>query len=131
MVASLGDCELADWRAGQFGPAEMAAFASAVRVRVGMERGERPAHYNEIATCRHCGPVWLWARGEVLGCPWCFNRVAGRPIPRPVASQCGDCVHFLRQADHQHLGHCAVGEMEDANGLWDTDQRYCLRAERP
>jgi hypothetical protein len=44
--------------------------------------------------CQQCGPVWIhpdivaalpmvngWPRA--LGCPWCFVRKAGGPIPRP------------------------------------------------
>jgi hypothetical protein len=48
------------------------------------ERGEMPRHYTATTTCKHCGPVPIWegCSPEVLGCPWCFNRHKGLPIPR-------------------------------------------------
>jgi len=88
------------------------------------DQGKHPAHYTEQATCKHCGPIWLWFSGEVLGCPWCWNRAANKPIPRPCSVHCGDCIHFER-IDHPHLGHCAKGKPEAIAGLWDTDRRYC------
>jgi hypothetical protein len=71
--------------------------------------------------CRHCGPVWVhpgiiaalpnvggWARG--LGCPWCFVRSAGGPIPRPPVT-CSDCQHFVPDAIDREvgLGTCRAG----------------------
>lgn len=60
-------------------------------------RGARPPSETTAATCLQCGPVWVApevaavapiVRGAplLLGCPWCFNRRAGRPIPRPHAT---------------------------------------------
>ena len=34
-----------------------------------MDQGKRPEHYTEQATCKHCGPIWLWLSSEILGCP--------------------------------------------------------------
>lgn len=105
---------------------ELQSFAQMVAQRRLMERGEVPTHFNQVAHCRSCGPVWLWFSGEVLGCPWCWNRVAGKPIPRPCSVHCGQCSHFER-IDHPHLGHCTKGEPEAIAGLWDTDRRDCAR----
>lgn len=116
--------DIDDWRDGAISNDTLAAFArSLVQVRE-MGRGKQPDHYTEQATCKNCEPVWLWFSGEVLGCPWCWNRVGDKPIPRPCSVHCGDCIHFER-IDHPHRGRCAKGEPEAIARLWDTDQRYC------
>ena len=50
--------------------------------------GKAPDHYTSATTCKHCGgvPIWEGCPPEVLGCPWCFNRLNGLPIPS--APQC-------------------------------------------
>lgn len=47
--------------------------------------GYTPSGWTQACSCKRCGPVWLWpdAPEHVLGCPWCFNRAADLPIPRP------------------------------------------------
>jgi hypothetical protein len=45
-----------------------------------------------------------------------------RAQERPVT--CGTCRRFERTS-HPHLGHCAAGEPESPQGLWDTDRRRC------
>lgn len=112
------------WRSGEITGLLLAAIArSQVQVRE-MDQGKCPAHYTEWATCAQCGPIWLWFAGEVLGCPWCWNRVANRRIPRPHAVRCSDCIHFER-GGHPYLGHCGKGRLEAISGLWDTDTRWC------
>ncbi len=61
------------------------ALALAITTRQQRERGEVPANWTQVCECAGCGPVYLWpgSRDRVLGCPWCFNRAEGRPIPRP------------------------------------------------
>jgi hypothetical protein len=118
--------DIEDWHNDAFSIGTLAAFARSLEQRREMEQGKRPEHYTEQATCKHCGPIWLWSTGHVLGCPWCWNRAADKPIPRPCSVHCGDCIHFER-IDHPHLGHCAKGEPEAIAGLWDTDRRYCER----
>ena len=115
-----------DWLKGAVSADTLAASARSLEQRHEMDQGKRPDHYAEQASCKHCGPVWLWFSGEVLGCPWCWNRAAEKPIPRPCSVRCGDCIHFERIA-HPHLGHCAKSEPEAIAGLWDTDRRYCER----
>jgi len=118
--------DIADWRKGAISGDTPAAFARSLSLRRERDQGKRPAHYTDQATCNRCGPVWLWFSGEVLGCPWCWNRAADKPIPRPCSVHCGDCIRFER-SDHPHLGHCAKGKPEAIAGLWDTDRRYCER----
>lgn len=117
-----------DWVRVRDDPAALEALVHAVVTRRQRERGECPPHWTAHRECAACGPVLLWSGSpaRVLGCPWCFNRAEGRPIPRPVAVTCGACRHF-RRTDHPHLGHCAVGEPEAPAGLWDTDRRGCAR----
>ena len=117
-----------DWDLVDDDPALLAAFSGAVADRRQRERGQRPPGWTHRVTCAGCGPVHLWSGSPlaVLACPWCFNRLEGRPIPRPTAVTCAHCVHFER-IKHPHLGHCAGGEPEPPAGLWDTDQRACNR----
>lgn len=65
------------------GPEVLRAYAEAVAERKQRERGEVPANYTARTVCRGCGPVPIFegAPGEVLGCPWCWNRLAGKPVP--------------------------------------------------
>ena len=118
--------DINDWHKGAISAETLGAFARSLTQRREMDQGKRPNYYTEQAICKHCGPIWLWHTGEVLGCPWCWNRAADKPIPRPHSIHCADCIHFKR-IDHPHLGHCAKGEPEATAGLWDTDQRYCER----
>jgi len=117
---------IADWRKSAISGDTLAAFARSLVQRRERDQGKRPAHYTEQATCKHCGPIWLWFSGEVPGCPWCWNRAADKPIPRPGSVHCGDCIHFER-IDHPHLGHCATGKPEAIAGWWDMDRHYCER----
>lgn len=121
---ALSQEDMDEWRTGDISLDTLAAFARSLEQRREMDEGIIPKGYTEIAFCRHCGPVRLWFAGEVLSCPWCLNRTAGRPIPRLCAVQCGECLHFNR-IDHPHLGHCAKGEPEAIVGNWDTDSRGC------
>ena len=118
--------DIEDWRNAIITCETLAGFARLLVQRQEMDQGKRPHHYTEQAICQRCGPIWLWFAGEVLWCPWCWNRVADRPIPRPNEVPCGDCFHFER-INHPHLGHCAKDEPEGIAGLWDTDLRLCSR----
>lgn len=59
-------------------------LAQAIQIRRIREQGEIPPHYTAVTVCVYCGPVPIFAgvAERVLGCPWCFNRLAGRPVPR-------------------------------------------------
>jgi len=73
-----------DWRWLNEEPARLQAFAHAVMTRRMRERGEVPPDYTGITECAGCGPVpiWVGCPPAVLGCPWCFNRLRGLPVPR-------------------------------------------------
>jgi len=75
--------DIEDWQNGNIRSDTLAAFARSLVQRREMDQDKHPVHYTEHATCLHCGPIWSWFSGEVLGCPWCWNRVADKPIPRP------------------------------------------------
>ena len=75
--------DIEDWQNGAISDENLLAFAPALVERKLMEQGIVPDHYTEQATCKQCGPVWLWCTGKVLGCPWCWNRAKGKPVPCP------------------------------------------------
>jgi len=112
------------WHSGEYSTEVLSGFAKLTVQRRKMDMGIVPAHFTEQASCKQCGPVWLPTSQTVLGCPWCFNGAAGRPIPRPYPVRCAECVNFERIA-HPHLGHCAKGKPEGITGLWDADKRFC------
>jgi len=71
---------------GEISAVEVQAFCLALECSRTRAAGQRPSHYTKRAVCAACGPVWLWegAPPQVLGCPWCFNRSNGLPIPKPT-----------------------------------------------
>ena len=111
---------------GDLGDEMLSVFVEALAQRRAMDKGICPDSYRKRANCAECGPIWVWMSGNVIGCPWCKNRLRGAPIPRPVSIECGGCRNFQR-TDHRFLGHCAVGEPEAPAGLVDTDKRCCVR----
>ena len=74
-----------DWPTVAADPELLAAFRALVECNQTRRAGRRPAHWTQATECKDCGCVWLWpgAPARVLGCPWCFNRASGLPIPRP------------------------------------------------
>ena len=118
--------DIDDWHNGDISIETLTTFARSLEQRREMDQGIVPMDFTEHATCTQCGPVWLWFSGEVLGCPWCWNRMKEIPIPRPHSVQCGDCTYYER-IDHPHLGHCAKNEPEAISGIWDTDHRCCKK----
>ena len=64
----------------------LAAWADLVQTNRLRKRGEVPSHWTAETTCRHCGPVPIWpgCAPTVTGCPWCFNRLAGLPMPKSL-----------------------------------------------
>lgn len=46
-------------------------------------RGIVPSHYTATTVCAKCGevPIFEGAPTAVQGCPWCFNRRGGLPMP--------------------------------------------------
>ena len=47
------------------------------------QNGICPDHYTATTECSHCGPVPIFegCPPQVNGCPWCFNRHKGLPMP--------------------------------------------------
>ena len=72
-----------DWPELENNPINLGYFASLVSARQMRERGEVPPNYTEITSCQGCGtvPIFAGVPESVIGCPWCFNRHSGRPIP--------------------------------------------------
>ena len=62
---------------------QLEAFADTLQITRMRERGEVPSHYTATTDCQLCGTVPIFERCPpvVKGCPWCFNRVSGRPMP--------------------------------------------------
>ena len=93
---SLADLKQAagpDWSEIENDPATLEVLARAIQIRRMRERGEVPAHYTSTAMCAHCGPVPIYpgVAEHVLGCPWCFNRAKGLPMPKaPTKTQVQD-----------------------------------------
>lgn len=126
VIEALTPQEVRDWSQGQIANETLITFARAMALRLRMDQGKRPTHYTKRATCQHCGPIWLWFSGNVAGCPWCWNRISDKSIPRPCPVSCGACRHFER-IQHPHLGNCSKGTPAGLTSLWDTTPRQCDR----
>ena len=65
--------------------AALRAFLRVLARSQRMAAGAVPEGWTHAADCAGCGPVLLWrgAPSSVIACPWCWQRKAGRPIPRP------------------------------------------------
>ncbi len=83
-MADLQQAAGPDWPEIENDNATLEALARAIQTRRMRERGEIPPHYTSTTVCAHCGSVSIFAgvAERVEGCPWCFNRLAGRPVPR-------------------------------------------------
>ncbi len=82
-LADLQQAAGPDWAEIENDPATLEALANSIQIRRMRERGEVPPDYTATTVCRHCGPVPIFpgVAERVLGCPWCFNRVKGLPVP--------------------------------------------------
>ena len=72
------ETEIADWE-----PHELPAAIEVEEIRLARLSGAVPTCYTSSTTCSRCGPVPIWegCPPDVLGCPWCFNRIKGLPMP--------------------------------------------------
>ncbi len=72
-----------DWIDVSNDPEQLRAFADLLAIEDMRHRGIAPDHYTSTTECKHCGgvPIWEGCAPNVLGCPWCFNRIKGLPIP--------------------------------------------------
>jgi hypothetical protein len=73
-----------DWLEVANDPAQLKTFVDMLAIEDMRHRGVVPNHYTAATECQRCGPVPVWegCPPEVKGCPWCFNRHAGLPIPK-------------------------------------------------
>ena len=73
-----------DWEKIVNDPAQLKSFADLLAISEMREGGIVPDHYTSETECKHCGPVPIYegCPPQVDGCPWCFNRLKGLPIPR-------------------------------------------------
>lgn len=63
--------------------AECLAYTRALLAQTARRAGHVPAGWTRACHCSGCGLVWLWpeAPAALIACPWCWNRVAGLPVP--------------------------------------------------
>lgn len=85
-LAELKEVAGPDWLECERDPALLEALASAVQTRRMREKGIVPPSYTAVTVCAGCGhvPIFEGVAERVEGCPWCLNRVAGKPVPRAV-----------------------------------------------
>jgi len=74
-----------DWEEVSGDPAKLKAFAELVLITEMREKGIVPDHYTATTECKRCGPVPIFdgLPETIKGCPWCFNRLKGLPVPNP------------------------------------------------
>ena len=72
-----------DWDEIADDPEQLRAFAELLMIEDMRHRGIVPDHYTATTNCMHCGPVPIFEGNwpESDGCPWCFNRLQGLPMP--------------------------------------------------
>ncbi len=77
-----------DWAEISADPAKLKAFAELVMITDMRRQGLVPDHYTATTNCKHCGPVPIFegCTPESDGCPWCFNRLKGLPMPNNTRS---------------------------------------------
>lgn len=64
-------------------PSQLKLFTELLMIVEMREEGSCPDHYTATTECKHCGlvPIWPGCPPQVNGCPWCFNRIGGLPMP--------------------------------------------------
>ncbi len=85
-VQELANAAGEDWEDISQSPEQLEAFADAIAKRKLMEQGIVPDDFTALTTCRGCGAVPVHPAiangGNVLGCPWCWNRAYNWPMPQ-------------------------------------------------
>jgi len=73
-----------DWEEIANDPEQLKAFCELLMIGEMRSQGIAPDHYTAKTECTHCGPVPIFegVSEKVNGCPWCFNRHKGLPIPK-------------------------------------------------
>lgn len=79
-----------DWNDYKNNPEALEFWADLLSTNHLMEQGKLPDNFTATTWCDSCGHVYVPSEltngGSVLGCPWCWNRVKGLSIPKPVVS---------------------------------------------
>ncbi len=72
-----------DWDEVSNDPAQLVAFADSLAIVQIRESGGIPDNYTSTTECKNCRtvPIWQGCPPQVDGCPWCFNRHKGLPMP--------------------------------------------------
>lgn len=78
-----------DWCEILGSPDQLKVFYEMNQIVKMREKGIVPHHYTATTNCENCGivPIWEGCGPQVIGCPWCLNRAAGRFVPRLNAEQ--------------------------------------------
>jgi len=75
--------ELLENKNGELTEQEMPVAEEMVVITEMRQKGIVPDHYTATINCKHWGPVPIlegcWSESD--GCPWCFNRIKGLPMP--------------------------------------------------
>ncbi len=75
-----------DWNDYKDDPGLLELWADLLFKNRLIKQGIAPNNFTAITYCNPCGEVYvppaLVNSGNVLGCPWCWNRIEGLPIPR-------------------------------------------------
>jgi hypothetical protein len=76
-----------DWHDYKDNPAALRSWADLLAKNRMIEQGIVPPNFSAVTRCKNCGDIFvppsLINGGQVLSCPWCFNRYKNLPIPRP------------------------------------------------
>ena len=88
-LGELADLANDEWPEILGNPHDLKVYCEMSQITKMREKGEVPHHYTATTICMSCGPVPIWEGCEpkVVGCPWCLNRAAGRPLPRVIVDQ--------------------------------------------
>ena len=62
---------------------ELKAWGACLAMRAVRYRGQVPNGWDQVANCKHCGPVYQYAAGDYQFCPWCELKRAGKWFPAP------------------------------------------------
>ena len=81
--------ELLENKNGELTEQEIPVAREMVAIIEMREKGIVPDHYTAETECRHCGavPIFEDCPPQVNGCPWCFNRIKGLPMPKRFSSR--------------------------------------------
>lgn len=78
-----------DWDEYKDSPEALKYWAEMMIANNLMQQGIAPEDFTATTWCDTCGnyvyaPSSLTKGGRVLMCPWCWNRIKGLPIPKPI-----------------------------------------------